>query len=267
MKAEWKEWIRKYQTGLITAAVASIAVLAVVVGSSLQKTEASCTFSPLPEEAALKEGYLGQGQASLLKISGPEKAKIEAEARKQTAYVTTFGSLNVRSEASLDSEIVGHFLYKQEITLTDEAENSFYPVIGTDSETGEEIVGYCYADYISTEAPPASHVYLTVPSFKQFDPSWKDIRIGGYETLHTAGCTTTCLSMVESYLYGYITPAQKAAETWYNYDGCLSFSSAYTPYQGDDALAVVYQKLHEGIPVLYSRINTQGTAHWVVVVG
>lgn len=201
------------------------------------------------------------------KISGPEKADAEAAAGLD-AYVISLGTLNIRETPSTEAEIVGRLVFKDLVSVTGEMIDDFYPVTGTDSDTGEEVSGYCYAEYLSFEAPPESYIYLSVPSYKQFDERWKDLRLGAYETMHSAGCTTTCLAMVESYLdKKSISPADMAERISYTRDGELTFSSDYTHYRGEDALALTYQKLWEGIPVLYSQINPSGTAHWVVVVG
>lgn len=266
MKPDWKEWIKKYGS-LIGAC---FIVLAVTAFGVVQWTAVPEEMEPVyyfMEQEIPDRIELELCEAVSAKVTGEARAAIEAEARKRPAYISSFGTLNVRSAPSKEAEIVGTFVFKQEITLTEDPEGEFYAVLGTDSETGEEITGFCYSEYVSLEPVPQSWVVLSVPSFKQFDPAWKNIRIGGYETIHTAGCTTTCLAMVESYLISYRTPATQAANTWYNYDGCLSFSSQYTPYTGDDALRIVYNKLHEGRPVLYSRTNTTGVSHWVVVYG
>ncbi|MCI8514809.1 MAG: SH3 domain-containing protein [Lachnospiraceae bacterium] len=212
-------------------------------------------------------GFSGTAQAVSAKIPGREKAEAEAAAVRE-AYVISLGTLNVREAPSTESTIVGRFGFKDPVVITGEADQGFYPVTGIDEDTEKEISGYCYAEYLSFEAPPESHIYLSVPNYKQFDERWKDIRLGAYETMHSAGCTTTCLAMVESYLGDQtISPAGMAESISYTRDGELTFSSDYTPYRGEDALAVVYQKLWEGVPVLYSQINPSGTSHWVVVIG
>ncbi len=266
MEQQKESWIKKNGKGLAGGGAVLAAVVAAVALGLAQPKETGPVYYFMEQEIP-DTIELAECAAVSAKITGEERLAIEAEARKRPGFISSYGTLNVRAAASKEAEIVGKFSFKQEITITDDLENEFYAVEGTDVETGEVITGYCYGDYVSLEALPESWVYLQVPSFKQFDPAWKDIRLGGYETMHTAGCTTTCLAMVESFLISYRTPKTQAANTWYNYDGCLAFSSKYTPYNGDDALRVVYEKLQEGRPVLYSRTNTRGVSHWVVVYG
>lgn len=252
----------------VTALFAATFLICGLQAARMTKEAApTLTFlASLPETGAAVK-LSGASPAVSEKISGREKAGTEAEAVRE-AYVISLGTLNIREAPSTEAEIVGRVGFKDTIFLTGEAADGFYPVTGTDKESGEEVTGYCYAEYLSLEAPPESHVYLSVPDYKQFDEQWKDIRLGDYETMHSAGCTTTCLAMVESYLGSeIISPAGMAKRISYTRDGELTFSSDYTPYRGEDALALTYQKLREGIPVLYSQINPSGTAHWVVVVG
>lgn len=246
---------------------ATFLICGLQAGRMTKETASPLTFlASLPETGAAVK-LSDASPAVSEKISGREKAGAEAEAVRK-AYVISLGALNIREAPSTEAEIVGHLGFKDTVFLTGEAVDGFYPVTGTDEETGEEVAGYCYAEYLSFEAPPESHIYLSVPSYKQFDERWKDLRLGAYETMHSAGCTTTCLAMVESYLDNKtISPAGMAERIAYTRDGELTFSADYTHYRGEDALALTYQKLWEGIPVLYSQINPSGTAHWVVVVG
>ena len=72
-----------------------------------------------------------------------------------------------------------------------------------------------------------------------------------YETLATAGCTTTCLAMAYTYLEGTATtPDGMAERLYYTEDGYLGFPKAYEKYDQEDYLSTVLAKLKEGIPVL-----------------
>ncbi len=62
-------------------------------------------------------------------------------------YARTTSELNVRSGAGGSYSSVGTFAKGEQIIITGEQENGWYPVMGTDKD-GKEIVGYSSAEYV-----------------------------------------------------------------------------------------------------------------------
>ena len=182
-------------------------------------------------------------------------------------WVKEFGRINIREESNTDSRVIGYVVYGQQISMYG-TDGEFTKIKYIDRQTGESVYGYCYSAFLSKEKPSSAKVYLNVPLYKQADSRWGSKMIGGYETLASAGCTTTCISMVESYVHGKnIYPNMMADQLSYTYDGLLTFPGRYSRYAGKDYLQVILNFLHSGMPVLVSGYTSDGRTHWVVVVG
>lgn len=193
---------------------------------------------------------------------------IKKATETRPAYINTFGRLNVRSEPEAEAEVIGAFSYREQITVTGRTEDGYYQVSGTDIDSGETVKGYCLAEMISEGEVPDAYVILDVPSFKQADEQWTNVALGDRETLGTAGCTTTCLAMLYSYLEDEtIYPDEMAAQINYTTEGNLTFSKDFVHYNGSYLYEIIFEKLQAGMPVLFSRINPATTSHWVLVIG
>ena len=129
---------------------------------------------------------------------------------------------------------------------------------------------YLYAVWgpVSSKTP----VSLNVPSYKQTDNRWGDVRLGtnsGTE-IRKIGCLVTAISMIQSYRTGQtVYPDAMSKQLSFTSGGGLArFPSWLSGKQsGSDYLSVVYQQLKAGRPVLLEVKKTSGSQHWVVITG
>lgn len=185
------------------------------------------------------------------------------------AWIVAFDSLNVRRFCYARGTVIGKFSGGQQVTVTGPARYGFYPVTGTDAETGAEIHGYCSADYVSFMEYTGNAVSLDIVRYVQSEGPWEDLKLGESRyTIAQAGCTTTCFAMCESYLTGTeVTPDVMWANLTYSNQGDLYWPEEYYQDYGSDYLFKIYQKLHQGIPVLIGARTRSGSQHWVLVTG
>ena len=187
------------------------------------------------------------------------------------AWVSVEGRVNVREKASASSQFVGSFPDRQEIRVLDEkAVKGFYKVSGKDYTTSKEITGYASKKYISFDPPEPPQVKLDVVSYLQTDERWGDVLLGSTKkTMYDIGCATTALAMSESFLKGKeIHPDELAEGAVYTSDGEIGWpNDYYWNYSKDMYLDFVYNKLHEGIPVLIGCTRYNGRPHWVLITG
>lgn len=197
------------------------------------------------------------------------KEWLAADDESRDAWIVSFGALNVRRFCYAHGTVIGSFASGQKITVTGPASYGFYPVSGTDAETGEQIRGYCSVDYVSFMEYTGPAVRLDVVKYKQTDERWGEMKLGNSRyTLAQVGCTTTCFAMCESYLTGTeITPDRMAEQLIYSNEGNLYWPEEYRQDYGSDYLIKIYQKLHQGIPVLIGAKRKNGSQHWVLVTG
>lgn len=187
----------------------------------------------------------------------------------RAAWIVAFDSLNVRRFCYARGTVIGKFSGGQQVTVTGPARYGFYPVTGTDAETGAEIHGYCSADYVSFMEYTGHAVSLDIVRYVQSEGPWEDLKLGESRyTIAQAGCTTTCFAMCESYLTGtQVTPDVMWANLTYSNQGDLYWPENYFQDYGSDYLFKIYQKLHQGIPVLIGARTKSGSQHWVLVTG
>lgn len=281
IKEKMQAFGQKLSVGHVVALM--ICVLVLLIGSSFM-IEA---FRPVPKPEQTEEDMTDapeeEEQPRVILLSSvssdyiPAISKVYGEVSAHTDYdtmlsdllcwVKEFGRINIREESNTDSRVIGYVVYGEQLS-TYGTEGDFTKVKYTDHQTGEPTYGFCYSAFLSKEEPDSAKVYLNVPLYKQGDPRWGSKMIGGYETLASAGCTTTCISMVESYVHGKdIFPNMMADQLPYTYDGLLTFPGRYSRYAGKDYLQVILNFLHSGMPVLVSGYTSDGRTHWVVVVG
>ncbi len=171
------------------------------------------------------------------------------------------GSLNVRSGAGTSYPKTGN-LSKGETVLLLTSANGWSRVLYHGTKTG-----YVSGQYLSGQYTPVS---LAVPSFKQMDARWADTLIGDSgKPFSQIGCATTAVAMMESYRRGTnIYPDAMATQLTYTPSGDLYWPGHYrTVTNGSGCLKAIYEKLHQGKPVLFGARNTYGAQHWVVVTG
>ncbi len=214
-----------------------------------------------PEEAEEAAGVA-------VREAAPEET--EAYTGERPAWITSFRKLNVRQAPDTESEVLGFFEYRQEITVTGADENGFYLASGTDSYSGSQITGYCFGDYLAFEAPGEPQVQLDIASYYQTDSRWAEEKIGSTKkTIGAIGCTTTCMAMSESYLtQTEVLPDAMEDRLWYDENGDMGWPDTYT-WTTDEThyLEVIFGKLHEGIPVLIGAERHNGRPHWVLITG
>lgn len=180
---------------------------------------------------------------------------------------TKGGNLNVRSSASVTAKIKTT-LPKGTVVLKLSEKDGFAKIIYNGGSTG-----YVSTAYLSEAESSSSYkrISLSVPSFKQTDSRWADIKIGTQgDTIRSSGCTTTALSMTESFHLGKtVTPADMVKKLSYSASGMLYWPSDYTTelVTSSDYLKKIYEQLSKGKPVILGMKKSGGSQHWVVITG
>ncbi len=184
------------------------------------------------------------------------------------AWIDYFGKVSIRSEADKSSDLVAYTSFKNQIGVFGEEVNGYYYVKYMDELSGKTLTGYISSDCITYEEVTSPKVYLSVPMYMQTDPKWGNVKIGGYETLASAGCTTTCLAMAYSCINKEtILPPDIVEMLYYDYDGNLKFPDEYIRYRNSNYLSDIYSQLQKGVPVLVGCFRYSGFPHWCVVYG
>ena len=127
--------------------------------------------------------------------------------------------------------------------------------------------GYVSARYLTGGS--AGTVSLKVPSFKQTDSRWANVKIGSSgKTIRQIGCATTAIAMLESYRTGTtIYPDAMSRKLTYTASGSVYWPSYYKVVTDSNYLERVLSLLQQGKPVLFGAKNSQGGQHWVVITG
>ena len=152
-------------------------------------------------------------------------------------------------------------------------------------EGGEEIVVLSTANgwsrvlyhgvktgYVSNRylAGSKTEIALQVPSFKQTDSRWANVKIGASgKTMAQIGCATTAIAMMESYRTGStIYPDAMAKKLNYTSSGNVYWPANYiVEMDKTNYLQKIQQLLLSGKPVLFGAKNSYGSQHWVVITG
>lgn len=223
--------------------------------------------SDRPDEVT--EAPMEAGVLSVEPLENSLKFSLTTVTEPMDGWVIAFETLNVRKFCYNHGTIIGTFSSGQKITVNGPARYGFYPVTGTDAETGQEITGYCSASYISLVEYTGNAVSLDVVSFTQTDSRWSDLLLGESRfTIGQVGCTTTCFAMSESYLTGTeITPEDMSQILTYTSEANLFWPDEYYQDYTTEYLSEIYMKLHQGIPVLIGSRRKSGGQHWVLVTG
>lgn len=187
------------------------------------------------------------------------------------AWVTAYGTLNVRKKPSKKSKVVGLVShYDCVIVKGKKTKKGYYKITGTDSNTKEEIKGYCSGKYLTFKQQIIKPVQLNIPLYLQTDERWAKVTLGNSgRTIESIGCTTTCMAMCETYIRGKtVTPDLMEKELYYTSRGELGWPDSYTAsYDESTYLQIVYNKLSNNIPVLIGCQKTNGRPHWVLITG
>lgn len=179
---------------------------------------------------------------------------------------TSSGSLNVRSGAGTGYAKTGS-LGSGETVLVLSSSGYWSRILYHGTKTG-----WVYNTYLGpvTGSTGYTSVKLSVPSYKQYDSRWANVKIGSYgKTMSQIGCATTALAMMESHRTGStITPADMSYRVGYTASGSIYWPSNYTAVTSASGyLSNIYGLLKSGKPVLIGFKNSGGSQHWVVIYG
>ncbi len=194
------------------------------------------------------------------------KVYIKPDSTKTATVKTKSTSLNVRSGAGT-SYAIKDTLPKGEIVIILSSTNGWSRILYNGTKTG--YVNNTYLN-ISTTSTNYSKVSLSVPSFKQTDSRWANVKIGtSGKTIAQIGCATTGIAMMESYRTGTtIYPDAMLKKLTYTSSGNVYWPSHFKAVtNSSDYLSGIYQKLKEGKPILFGAKKSTGAQHWVVITG
>ena len=179
---------------------------------------------------------------------------------------TSSGTLNVRSGAGTGYSKTGS-LTNGETVLVLSSSGYWSRILYHGTKTG-----WVYNPYLGPAYDSAgySSLRLSIPSYKQYDSRWANVKIGTQgKTMRQIGCATTALAMMESHRTGTsITPADMTYRVGYTATGSIYWPKNYTAVTSSSGyLGNIYNLLKQGKPVLLGLKNSSGGQHWVVVCG
>lgn len=184
---------------------------------------------------------------------------------KTATVVTESGSLNIRAGAGTSYKSIGVALKNSAVAVVSEA-NGWSKIVFNGSKTG-----YVNSKYlIYNNSTQTDAISLNVPSFKQTDKRWANVKIGtSGKTIAQIGCVTTGIAMMESYRTGTtIYPDAMSKKLKYTSSGNVYWPSHFKAVtSSSNYLKVIKEKLAEGKPVLFGSKNKYGSQHWVVITG
>ncbi len=176
----------------------------------------------------------------------------------------SWGSLNIRSGAGTSYAKTGS-LYKGEAVVILSSSNGWSKILYDGNKTG-----YVSTAYLKITAPKYQAISLNVPSFKQTDSRWANVKIGtSGKTIGQIGCVTTGIAMMQSYRTGTtIYPDAMSKKLNYSSSGNVYWPSDYKVVTNSSGyLGKIYDLLKSGKPVLIGAKKSTGSQHWVVVTG
>ena len=194
------------------------------------------------------------------------KDYIKVDSGKTATVKTNSTSLNVRSGASTNY-IVKDSIPKGKIVIILSTSNGWSKILYNGTKTG-----FVSSAYLSTSTSSInySNISLKVPSYKQTDSRWANIKIGtSGKTIAQIGCATTAIAMMESYRTGTtIYPDAMSKKLSYSSSGNVYWPGNYKAVTSSSGyLSKIYEKLKESKPVLFGAKKTSGSQHWVVITG
>lgn len=176
------------------------------------------------------------------------------------------GSLNVRSGPSTAYAKTGN-LSRGETVIVLSSSGTWKRILYHGTK-----IGYVSSQYLATEITNSGYsaVSLKVPSYKQTDSRWANVKIGNSgKTIADIGCVTTGIAMMQSYRTGTtIYPDAMSKKLSYNSSGSVYWPSDYIVTTNSSGyLSRIYDLLKQGKPVLFGAKNSYGGQHWVVITG
>lgn len=181
------------------------------------------------------------------------------------AMFVTATKLNVRRGAGTGYEIKATLDFQKAVVVL-KTSGEWSKILYDGRKTG-----YVSNRYLSSKKPTLQAVSLSVPSFKQYDSRWKNLKIGTMgDTIGTSGCTTTALAMTESFRRNKtVDVAAMRAELRYSSSGQLYWPNNYVTSLSSQSgfFNDIYSVLKQNKPVIAAVKNQNGAQHWVVVTG
>ena len=150
------------------------------------------------------------------------------------------------------------------------AGTNYYRVVATDAMGTKTLLNHAYT--VSGGGSSSSGaIRLSVPSYKQFDSRWKNVRLGSGSdtTIGAIGCTTTSIAMVESYRTGStIYPDAMARKISYTSGGAVAaWPRPYYQSVPSSYYTEILNRLKAGKPTIFAAKKSNGGQHWVVITG
>jgi Peptidase_C39 like family len=129
-------------------------------------------------------------------------------------------------------------------------------------------------------APAALAHVMDVPVFKQADPEWAGLRLGGSTyTMRRSGCAVTASAMVAAYFGSTKDPGELARALnasrgltsegdlyWQSVPSAARGSIKYVGRYSGASLSRINKELDSGYPVIV-KVNRKGNTHFVVLTG
>ncbi len=196
---------------------------------------------------------------------GYSSATYIKEVASTVKYVNiSSGTLNVRSGAGTSYSKIGSLAKNEQIFVISASGNWSY-ILFDGTKTG-----YVSSTYLGDSTVNYPAVSLKVPSFKQTDSRWANVKLGSSgKTIAQIGCATTGIAMMESYRTGTtIYPDAMSKKLKYTSSGSVYWPSNFTQVTSStNYLTNIYEKLKAGKPVLFGAKTKTGGQHWVVITG
>ncbi|MDO5410316.1 MAG: SH3 domain-containing protein [Lachnospiraceae bacterium] len=207
--------------------------------------------------------YVTTGSAPLPPSDEEQENSSSMEDVSRTGYANVDTSLLIRRSPSSSASVIGRFSRGEKIYITGEASNWYR--VRYSGRTG--YVNKAYVSFNQVSASGYRKISLDVPLYHQYDSRWANVRIGS-ETLKSAGCVTASLAMAWEYRTGSVcTPPMMVRKLRYTAGGNVYWPSNTTQYTGSNYLAVIYQQLSAGNPVIVGSKYNNGSQHYITVTG
>lgn len=178
----------------------------------------------------------------------------------------TSGTLNVRSGAGTSYSRIGG-LANSKTVIELKKSDGWSQILFSGTK-----IGWVSSKYL--KAPSASLLYpsvkLNLPSYKQYDSRWADVKIGSSgKTIGKIGCATTAIAMIESFRNGStIYPDAMSKRLNYTSSGNVYWPADYIVVNTKTHyLEKIYNHLKNKKAVLLGSKNAYGSQHWVVITG
>lgn len=177
---------------------------------------------------------------------------------------TNSGPLNVRSGAGTSYAKIAS-LAKGETVIRLSTSGGWSRILYHGTKTG-----YVSAQYLSGTTSGSGAVSLNVPSFKQTDSRWANVKLGSSgKTIRDIGCATTAIAMMESYRTGTtIYPDAMSKKLSYTSSGSVYWPRHFVAVTNSSGyFNRIFELLKQGKPVLLGAKKASGGQHWVVITG